>query len=251
MSLHLRQICFATRDFDATRARFAEIFGAPPCFSDPDVALFGLENALFQIGTDFLEIVSPTGPKAPINRFLDHAGGDAGYMLIAQTESRDAQDAIRRRAEASGIRVAWEMTHRGADFLQWNPADTGGAFLETSFDHAGEPRGHWSAAGGLIGLDNRLRLLGATVTTPEPEAVARRWAALTGCPLDETASRLDFAGKSVTFRAPDAARPRTGITDIALHVPEPGALLARAAAAGAPAEAGGFDLCGVRIAVSG
>lgn len=251
MSLHLRQICLAARDLEMARAQFVGVFGIEPCFTDPDIARFGVRNCLFQIGTDFLEIVSPLGSETPLARFLERTGADAGYMLIAQAGSRTIQDDIRRRAQRIGIRVAWEATHRDADFLQWNPADTGGTFLETSFDHAADPTGRWSAAGGDIGPDNGLHLRGAVVTTHDPMRTARKWAELTNCPLDEANSRLSFAGTFIDFRAPSIAGLQTGIARIALTPPDPELLVRRARAAQLPVDPRGFILCGVQIDLFG
>lgn len=75
MSLYLRQICFAAHDFIVARTQFIEVLGIEPCFTDPDVARFGVRNCLFQIGTDFLEIVSPLGSETPLARFLQRTGG--------------------------------------------------------------------------------------------------------------------------------------------------------------------------------
>lgn len=251
MVLQLRQICLATGDLEGVAAQIEVLFGLPPCFTDPDVADFGARNLLFQIGTDFIELIAPTSPKAPLQRFLDRQGGDGGYMAITQVASAAEQQAIRDRASAAGIRIAWELSHRGADFLQWNPADTGGSFLETSFDHAGDFEGEWSAAGGAIGPATPFRLEGITVRSLDPAATAARWGMMLGL-VPQDGPRLALRNASIAF-APPAEDGATGLTRIELHSPEAPAILDRATAMGlevrAEGEAGSFPLCGVEIAL--
>lgn len=251
MVLQLRQICLATGDLEGVAAQIEVLFGLTPCFTDPDVARFGARNLLFQLGTDFLELIAPTSPKAPLQRFLNRQGGDGGYMAITQVASAADQQAIRDHATAAGIRIAWELSHRGADFLQWNPADTGGSFLETSFDHVGQLEGDWSAAGGAIGPATPFRLTGITVRSPEPAATAARWGMMLGL-VPEDGARLVLRNADIAF-APPTEDGATGLTRIDLHSPEAPAILDRATAMGldvkTEGEAGAFPLCGVEIAL--
>lgn len=247
MPLHLRQICLATGDLETTAARLETVLSGAACYSDPDVAQLGVRNRLFQIGTDFLELVSPLSPQAPLQRFLDRRGGDGGYMAITQTETREEQAEIRARAAELGIRIAWELTHRGADFLQWNPADTGGSFLETSFDHAGELDGRWSAAGGAIGAATPFRLAGIEVTTADPARTAATWGALTGIAPGPDGG-LHLRNARIGFVA--ATGGAGGLTALHLRSPEAGAALARAATAGLEVADDSVTLCGLRLRIT-
>ena len=58
--LRLRQICLAAPRLAPVVADLEEIFGIRVCYRDGNVAKYGLENALFMVGTNFLEIVAPT-----------------------------------------------------------------------------------------------------------------------------------------------------------------------------------------------
>ena len=58
--LRLRQICLAAPKLEPVVSDIHDIFGVEVCYRDPNVGAFGLQNALFVIGTNFLEIVSPT-----------------------------------------------------------------------------------------------------------------------------------------------------------------------------------------------
>jgi hypothetical protein len=67
------------------------------------VAGFGLENRVFALGDQFLEIVSPVTDTAPVLRFLEKTGRrSAGYMVILGV---DSVVPYRERAEALGCRV--------------------------------------------------------------------------------------------------------------------------------------------------
>lgn len=247
MPLHLRQICLATGSLETTAAQLETVLGLAPCYSDPDVAQLGVRNLLFQIGTDFLELVSPLTPQAPLQRFLDRRGGDGGYMAITQTETRAEQAAIRARAAELGIRIAWELSHRGADFLQWNPADTGGSFLETSFDHAGALDGRWGAAGGAIGPATPFRLTGIGVAAEDPAKTAATWGQLTGIAPQPDHS-LPLRNARIGFH--ESAGGATGLSSLHLRTPGATGILGRATDAGLEISGDSFGLCGVRFDIS-
>src|SRR5689334_15448222 len=61
--LRLRQICLAAPKLEPVVNDIHDIFGVEVCYRDPNVGVYGLQNALFVIGTNFLEIVSPTQPN--------------------------------------------------------------------------------------------------------------------------------------------------------------------------------------------
>ena len=71
MSLRIRQIVFAALDLQNTVAQFVDALGLQVTFRDPEVAKFGLENALFTFGDQFIEIVSPTRADTAAGRHLD------------------------------------------------------------------------------------------------------------------------------------------------------------------------------------
>jgi catechol 2,3-dioxygenase-like lactoylglutathione lyase family enzyme len=143
--INLRQIALVARDLDATVARLGEVLGLRVAFNDPGVATFGLVNAVLPLGTQFVEVVSPTREGTAAGRQLERLGGDGGYMVITHT---DDQTPYRRRAEAMGIRTALEADDHGYKIWQLHPGDTGGSFLEIDFQPGGEdPNGPWMPAG--------------------------------------------------------------------------------------------------------
>ena len=78
MWLRLRQICLVAEKPGPVEEAGCEILGVKVCFRDLGVAKFGLENALFPIGNQFLEVVAPTQENTAAGRYLDRRGGDGG-----------------------------------------------------------------------------------------------------------------------------------------------------------------------------
>jgi hypothetical protein len=54
--MRIRQIVFAARDLSAGSATLAALLGLDAPFRDPGVAEFGLDNAVFVFGDQFIEI---------------------------------------------------------------------------------------------------------------------------------------------------------------------------------------------------
>lgn len=197
--IRLRQIALVAHDLDQVVADVRRVFGIGVAFHDPAVAGFGLRNAVLPVGNQFIEVVSPTQEGTAGGRQLERLGGDGGYMVICHT---DDQPAVRRRADALGVRIAFEADDHGYRVLQLHPGDTGGSFLEIDFQPGGEdPEGPWLPAGeqwqqarctdvvdGIAAVEVHCRDADTTVT---------RWAGITGCPASDRVLRLDNA--TVTF----------------------------------------------------
>jgi len=56
MSLTLRQICLVAAELKPAIEDLTTVLGLEICYVDPDVAIFGLENSLMAVGTNFIEI---------------------------------------------------------------------------------------------------------------------------------------------------------------------------------------------------
>ena len=59
MRIRLRQVASVAADLAPAEASIIDELGVELCYRDPDVGVFGLENALFPIGDKLLEVVSP------------------------------------------------------------------------------------------------------------------------------------------------------------------------------------------------
>ena len=115
--------------------------GIEPCYHDPGVAEFGLENVLFPIGDQFLEIVAPVQEGTTAGRTLERRGGAGGYMVMVQCDDLD-----RRRARLAdlGARVIWQGDYPDIRGTHVHPKDIGGAIV--SVDEA-TPWESWRWAG--------------------------------------------------------------------------------------------------------
>ena len=144
--LRLRQICLVAPALAPAVGFFEQVLGLAVCYRDPNVAGYGLENALFPIGASFLEIVAPTRPDTAAGRFLERSGGRGAYMVIF-----DCSDPDRRAAHARslGIRIASTHTHEGFHGFQLHPKDCRAAMLELDRTDGGEdPMAAYGPAGG-------------------------------------------------------------------------------------------------------
>jgi len=252
--LRLRQVCLVAPTLEPVVSDISAIFGLKVCHRDPNVARYGLENALFPVGDSFIEIVAPTREGTAAGRFLERHGGKGGYMLIL-----DCDDAERRRrhAEQMGIRVANLIRHEDYLGVQLHPGDTGAAMIEFNQTRGGEsvngpyhPAGpNWQAA---VTNDVSLRLAAVDIEAPDPEAFSARWAALMERPaaVAEGRCRIALDGGDIRFSRAAAAELQPVFARLELRVRSSAAVLAAAAARGYPVHDSAIALCGVEIAVS-
>ena len=183
--LRLRQICLVARELEPVVADIRAILGLEVCYRDSGVAKYGLVNALFPIGTSFLEVVAPVEPNTAAGRFLDRSGGHGGYMAIFDCSDPERR---RRHAEAIGIRVANVIEY--ADYLgvQLHPRDCRAAMIELNHTRAGEaldgayhPAGpDWHAA---VRGDRMKALVATEIETPRPADLARHWGSILELPV--------------------------------------------------------------------
>ena len=130
--LRLRQAVVAVTDLDSSAEYLQSELGLGEPFADPDVAYFGLRNAVFAIGDTFLELVSPAGEGTAAGRLIERRGGDTGYMAMLQVD--DVAEA-RQRASVLGIREVFNIEFEDIGEAHLHPADIGGAIVSIS-----EPR---------------------------------------------------------------------------------------------------------------
>jgi hypothetical protein len=188
MIIRLRQICLVAEKLDPVVADLKSIFGLEVCFVDKGVGVFGLENSLLPVGSNFLEVVAPVKDPTAAGRFLKRRKGDGGYMVIYQCDSSETQQARKAKAADLGVRVAWEHTFNDFQCMQLHPGDTGGAFFELDWDPKNEPEGHWEPAGGdgwqkAQRTDVISRISSIELQSHAPQSMAERWAATAGVAL--------------------------------------------------------------------
>jgi hypothetical protein len=154
-----------------------------------------LRNAVLPIGTQFVEVVSPTQEGTAAERQLERLGGDGGYMVICHT---DDHAPVRDRVERLGIRKVLEADEHGYKIMQLHPSDTGGSFLEIDFQPGGEdPNGPWMPAGPnwqrAVHTDVADGIAGVELRVPDADKVAARWGEILALPVDDGAIALDNA----------------------------------------------------------
>jgi len=251
MTLRLRQICLVAAELEPVVEAVRAIFGLAVCHRDPAVAKYGLENALFVCGYQFLEVVAPTRDGTTAGRFLQRSGGRGGYMAIF-----DTHDPERRRAHVQrlGIRIAHEMDTAGFRGIQLHPVDCRATMLEFDRSVGNEPLdGAYWPAGAHWRDAQRLDRVGGVpcieVCSPDADGLAAHWARIIDVPLERDADqrpRLRFELGAVRFvTAPAGAPERLDALHIA--VADAPRTLAAARAQGCAVEDDGFVLAGVRM----
>ncbi|MFN5601963.1 MAG: VOC family protein, partial [Acidimicrobiaceae bacterium] len=124
--IRIRQIALVAADLDAAISELSTALDTDVIFQDPGVAEFGLHNALFCIGDQFIEIVSPIRTNTTAGRLLEKRGGDGGYMAIYDT---DNVDELVAHAKNNGVRFVWEGSVPGIRGHHMHPRDTSGTLV--------------------------------------------------------------------------------------------------------------------------
>lgn len=193
MWIRLRQIAIVAADLRSVAGDLGEVLGLEVCHVDPAVATFGLKNSLWPVGSQFLEVVTPTRPDTAAGRYLERRHGDGGYMVIHQVDDIAAR---RRRVADLGVRIAFDLAAptRGHDGIQLHPGDTGGSFFEMDemLESGDEPGGPWYPAGPtwepFVRTDRVSAITAAELQSDDPDRLATQWSEIAEIPLSTGAS---------------------------------------------------------------
>ena len=207
MSIHLRQICLVAERLAPVIDDFNDIMGLEVCFVDKGVAVFGLENSLMPVGSNFIEVVAPIKENTAAARYLKRRNGNGGYMVICQCDSHEVQRARKARAAAMNIRVAWEHESQSFHGMQLHPADTGGAFFEIDWDAQSDPEGSWEPAGGAgwqraSRTDVVKEYRAVELQSSDPRGLAERWSSIAEIVLKKDSRgrvEMPLANASIRF----------------------------------------------------
>jgi len=265
--MRIRQIVFAAHDLAASRQALATLLQLPAPFRDPGVAEFGIDNAVFNFGDQFIEVISPTRVGTACGRHLQRHG-DSGYMLILQTDNLARE---RARFAALGVRTVWRIEHDDISAMHLHPKDVGAAIV--SVDEP-RPAASWRWGGpdweaqraqqAQPGPAGQQRVLGLTLAARDPEALAHRWAQVFDRPAparrgdgwrvaltDGFADVLPFVGHDTGHDAGPGDSHNGGrhdtITGFTLAVADPAAVLAAARGLGLPVDGQCVGLLGAQI----
>ena len=250
MWLRLRQICLVTSAIDAVAEDLQSVFGIALCHIDSAVHQYGLENRLFPIGNQFLELVAPTRPGTAAGRYLERRGGDGGYMVINQCDELAPR---RSRIEALGVRVANWLDYNDFQGMQLHPRDTGGAFFEIDFQSGSTAEdGPWHPAGPDWQAHRRTDVVDAIVAaelqSPAPQPLGRRWAEIAGLELRQEGDGAAMALANATLRfVPERDGRGEGLAALDLRATDAAAARAAAATRGLLAADGSIQICGTRF----
>jgi catechol 2,3-dioxygenase-like lactoylglutathione lyase family enzyme len=247
-AVRIRQVAIAVRSLEPAVEMLCDVLGLEVAYRDPGVEVFGLENAVLPVGETFLEVLSPIREGTSAGRFLDRRGGDAGYMVIVQTDDLEKD---RRRVEELGVRVVWEIALEDAATIHLHPRDVGGALL--SLD-AMRPSESWRWAGPRwrehVRTERVRGIVGVELEAIHPERLAARWARIlsrSSRPGAAGAWRVALEGGALRFvRGRDE-----GLRGIVLEATDVASILAHARARGLPSDARGITCAGVRLELSG
>jgi hypothetical protein len=166
----LRQAVVAATELEPVADQLTRALGLGEPYNDPGVSYFGLRNAVFAIGDQFLEVVSPAQDDTAAGRLIARRGGDCGYMLMFQVP--DVQ-AARKRAEARNVRVVFEVELDDISEVHLHPADMDGAIVALS---APRPQASWRWGGdGWATRSAPGEITGVTVAVNDPDATEARW----------------------------------------------------------------------------
>lgn len=215
--LRLRQIAFVAADLGSAEAALTSALAVEVCYRDPNLSVFGLRNALFPVGDQFLEIVSPVQPGTTAGRLLAKRGSDCGYMAIFQTA---ALEPVERRVAEAGIRIVYGAIAPGIRGLHLHPRDVPGAIV--SVDAADVPA-EWPWAGPTwrdhVSRSTVHAIVGLEVAVLDPARACATWANVLDVRPDGDVFRTDDGA----VRFVDAATQggRDGIVGLSLATSVP------------------------------
>jgi hypothetical protein len=208
--LRLRQVCLVAPALRQAVDDISAVLGTPVCYRDPNVARYGLENALFALGPDILEVVAPMREGTAACRFLERSGGKGGYMAILDCNDVAARQA---HAEAMGVRVAATLRHAGYLGIQLHPRDCRGAMLEFNHSEGGEALdGPYHPAGpdwpATVRPQSLPRLVAVELETPDPAGLAAHWGRIMQVePTGDDTPRIGLGHGTILFRPAPSGSP--------------------------------------------
>lgn len=252
MWIRLRQIACVARKLAPVEQELLDVLGIAVCFRDPGVGHFGLENALFPIGNQLLEVVAPVKEGTAGGRYLDRRGGDGGYMVITQCDDHPPR---RQRVDELGIRIV--LDNKSDEFInmQLHPADTGGSFFEIDQQlgkGADAVDGPWHPAGPdwhkFRCTDRVSAITAAEIQCNNPRDVAQRWAEIARLQMRPTdrGGELHLDNATLRFVPCEDGRPE-GLGGIDLAATDKQAILAAAKLFGRVSASDQVLLCGLRM----
>ena len=249
MWLRLRQIALVAEKLAPVEQEIIDVLGVEVCFRDPGVGRFGLENALFPIGNQLLEVVAPIQENTAGGRYLERRGGDGGYMVITQCDDHMPR---RNRVKELGVRIALQFEHDEYLGMQLHPKDTGATFFEIDEqlgENAHAEDGPWDPAGPdwqrAKKTDRVNGIIAAELQCDDPAATAAKWGAIAELPVSAS-NTIELDNATLRFVPCTDGRPE-GLGGIDVVSTNKGAILDAADRIGAKRSDSQVYLGGIRI----
>ena len=190
--------------------------------------MFGLENVLYPVGEQVLEVVSPVEEDTTAGRLMTKRGGDGGYMVILQV---DDLTSFRDRFRETETRVVFEATTEGVTGLHLHPRDVGGAILsvDQTDDWDAWP---WAGPGWRDHIRTGVvqRISAVEVQAEFPETMAERWSEVLGRKNTDTSIALDNAEIRFVEATDSRGEGGSGLELVA-------------------AQSGDLEICGIRVSM--
>ena len=245
----VRQIALVAHELDPVVEQLCRVLGLKVAYNDPGVAVFGLVNAVMPVGGEFLEVVQPVKDDASALRYLHRRGGDAGYMVILESDDAHAH---RDRIMGLGIRKIAEHDGRYV-FTHFHPGDFGGVLTSvdsvTGVENWFDPDSDWPPAGKdwrNARSENATGIRAVTIQSKTPEKQAERWAEL----LQGEVARGDdgpevrMARGTIRFTGP-VDEDGTGVVGLDIAMRDRAKALENAHRLGLPVDGDTVRICGV------
>jgi len=251
--LRLRQICLATTDLDAAVDELQAIFGLAVCHRDPNLARYGLVNAVLPVGHQFIEVIAPTREGTAAGRFLAR-GGRGAYMLIL--DCGDVRQRLQRLTQ-DGIRIVNLIEYDDYTGVQLHPRDTGATMLEfnqtrggASLSGAYHPAGHdWQQVAQHASTVQAMAAVHVEVAAGD--LLPAKWAALMQRPLAHEGTDLIRLDDGEVRFVPARDDVPAALSGVVLETRDAERVRAAAAARGCLTPAsGGITLCGVEFTLA-
>ena len=253
MTIQLRQICLVASKLTPVIDDLTDILGINSCYVDPGVGAFGLENNLMVLGRNFLEVVAPIKEGTAGGRYLERRGGDGGYMVITQADSRASQATVRQNALDNGVRVAHETIREDWNLCQLHPGDLKAAFFEVESDAHNDFEGHWMPVGGT-GWEDKVKqdvtedIVGVELQGEDPAALAELWGKVAGLPVVEQGDHRYIMLNNAKLRfVPIEDGRGPGLGGLDLKVRNRDYILEKAKARGCYVSDDQVNICGTRF----
>jgi hypothetical protein len=247
--LRLRQVCLVAPELDAAVEDIGAIFGLEVCHRSAGVEEFGLTNALFAVGTSFIEVVAPSRAGTAAGRFLERSGGRGGYMAIFDSPDPDAYLA---HAAAIGVRAIFETDQPGAyRCIQFHPRDCRATMLDIEHTVGGESlTGPWLPAGpgwqDYADTSTTRGIMAIEVVSPRPEDLAAHWSSILQRPARRAGDYLTIGVDGPEVRiAANAQDDRELLEAVIIDVADPAKVMAEATRRGRASGPGAIGLCGM------